>query len=123
MLAAKTFGSQREVWGSRGFIPNKYAKAAHLSRLGDLYQPNARRVHDEHDPAAYKPWIKDHKHDEEWRGKDIAARYYDRFHRLLIGDRHYCYAWAKPTEVMRRSFAPKHHLFFKTLNDFTARFR
>ena len=123
MLVAQTFDSQCKAWNSRKVIPNKLAKAAHLSRVGDLYQPKTRQIRNEHDPAEYKPSAPNHKHDEEWREKDIGACFYGRFHTLLVGDAGHCYAWAQPTEVMRTSFAPKHHKFFKTLSAFRSQFR
>jgi hypothetical protein len=122
MLVERTFASQYAAWYSRGAIPNKYAKAAHLSPLGDLYKPNSRHIHNRLDPQDYVASIAGHKHDEKWRKKDIAAQYYGRPHTLLVGDQHQSYAWSRPTQVLKKSFAPAHHRYFRTLSDFVALF-
>ena len=97
-MVSEAFESHREFWLSDA-IPEetKTAKAAHLDRFGDIYQPKSEAG------KPYYPWLyiepcKNHVHCEpgDWR-KDI--RYADRYGRipaLLVGDSEYSFLWDRP---------------------------
>ncbi|MXY20600.1 MAG: hypothetical protein F4Y49_04605 [Dehalococcoidia bacterium] len=98
MRVSQAFESHREFWLS-DCIPDeaKSAKAAHLDKFGDIYQPKRTSGRPYYYWHYYDP-CKNHVHCElgDWR-KDID--YKDRYGRrsaLLVGDVEYSFLWDRP---------------------------
>ena len=98
MRVAEAFESHRALWISGSISEEaKDAKAAHLDRFGDIYQPR-RESGSPHSPWSYREPCRNHVHCEpgDWR-HDI--RYQDQYGRtpaLLVGDPDFSFLWNKP---------------------------
>ena len=105
MRISQAFKSQRGFWFSK-FVPKgtKQAKAAHLSRFGDIYEPNSRSGN-HYSYQGYLEPCEDHVHSEprHWH-KDINYRkgYSQRKPALLVGDPELSFLWDRP--VIRLPF-------------------
>ena len=98
MMVSQTFESHYELWLSES-IPEetKVAKAAHLDKFGDIYQPKVP-LDDPYCHLSYIAPCEDHVHCDpcDWR-KDI--NYPDRHGRtpaLLVGCPEYSFLWDTP---------------------------
>ena len=99
MRVSQAFKSQRGFWFSKSVpMATKKAKAAHLSKFGDIYKPKSRSG--KH--YSYRDYLEpreDHVHSEPryWH-KDINYRkgYKQRKPALLVGDPECSFLWDKP---------------------------
>ncbi len=98
MMVSQAFESHSEFWSSNSIAEEaKIAKAAHLDRFGDIYQPKDKSG----DPYLHECYLEPcekHVHCESrnWH-KDIS--YPDRFGRrpaLLVGNPEYSFLWDEP---------------------------
>ena len=98
MRVSAAYASHRELWYSDSISEEtKTAKAAHLDRFGDIYQPKSESGAP-YRPLDYHRPCKDHVHCEpgDWR-KDIKyVTRYGRSPALLVGDPDYSFLWDKP---------------------------
>ena len=99
MRVSEAFGSHRELWFS-DTIPEetKLAKAAHLDRFGDIYQPKGE-VGLPYSHRRYLAPCKTHVHCEpgDW-GKDIGyVTRHGRRAALLVGNPEYSFLFDRPT--------------------------
>ena len=97
---AEAFESHYDFWFSdRISEKTKNKKAAHLSRLGDIYKPRSETI-DDYTPCDYVRPRKSHVHripPETWR--DDIDYYSERLGRraaLLVGDPKYSFLWDEP---------------------------
>ena len=101
MRVSEAFGSHRELWLSETISEEtKLAKAAHLDRFGDIYQPKGT-AGIPYNHRRYLGPCKTHVHCEpgDWR-KDIG--YVSRHGRraaLLLGDPEHSFVFDRPTIV------------------------
>ena len=99
MRISQTFESHRELWFSDS-IPEetKIAKAAHLEKFGDVYQPKTESG-DPYSFRHYLPPCKIHVHCSPhlWH-KDIKydSGYGGRLSVLLVGDQELSFLWDEP---------------------------
>lgn len=99
MKVSEAFESHFDLWFSDVLSDvTRQAKVAHLTPLGDLFQPNKRRINP-FDPQSYTRPVRNHSHrkNSEWH-KDICyeGSGIDRPAALLVGDMHYSFLWDKP---------------------------
>ena len=98
MRISKVYLSHRDFWSSNSVLEEtKIAKAAHMDRFGDIYQPKCDSG-DPHSHGNYLPPCKEHVHCEpgDWR-KDIE--YTGRYGKkpvLLVGDQKLSFLWDEP---------------------------
>ena len=99
MRVSKAFASHRELWLSEAISDEtKVAKAAHLDRFGDIYQPK-NTVGDAYRHRRYLGPCKTHVHCEpgDWR-KDIGyVTRHGRRAALLVGEPDYSFLFDRPT--------------------------
>ena len=100
MRVSLVFDSHHELWFS-DCVPEetKRAKAAHLDRFGDIYQPEGKSG-DAYSPLRYRRPCKDHVHRASglWQDDiDYCKGYGGRKPALLVGDPEYSFLWNKPT--------------------------
>lgn len=96
MQVEHAFASHRDLWFSTA-LPSetKRAKAAHLSRFGDIFKPRNRTVHPL-GPGSYLPPCENHCHAKGW-SKDVDYRgYRGRPAALLVGDPVRSFVWSSP---------------------------
>ena len=119
MRISRTFGSHHELWFSDS-VPEetKIAKAAHLDKFGDVYQPKTESS----DPYSYEdyfPPCKVHVHcsPDLWH-KDIKYNggYGGRSPALLIGNQELSFLWDEP--VLSSPFNIPRGQKKKALSDF-----
>ena len=98
MRVSQAFQSHREFWFSDS-IPDKTktAKAAHLDKFGDVYQPKRTSGR----PYSYWHYFdpcKNHVHcePEYWREDIDYKGYSGRRPALLVGDAEYSFLWDRP---------------------------
>ena len=96
MRVAHAFASHRDLWFSTTISPAvRQAKAAHLNRFGDLYQPRSKGI-DPWNPDGYVPPSQNHCHAKGW-AKDIDYEGVGaRRAALLVGDPHQSLLWNRP---------------------------
>ncbi len=98
MAVARAFESHAELWFSDAIPAEaKRAKAAHLSRLGDVYKPRTRDGNP-FDPGHYVPPGKDHNHCEsgDWLDDICFVGCSGRAPALLVGDSERSFLWNLP---------------------------
>ena len=99
MMVSETFQSQSELWYSSS-IPGKTrkAKAAHLSKFGDVYKPKSESG-DPYSPRDYVRPCNGHVHFGSglWlKDIDYCKGYGGRKPALLVGDPEYSFLWDRP---------------------------
>ncbi len=98
MKVGEAYESHRALWASSTISEEaKEAKAVHLDKFGDVYQPR-RESGSPHSPMSYYRPCRDHVHCEpgDWR-QDIKYRdRYGRIPALLVGDPEFSFLWSKP---------------------------
>ena len=99
MRVSEAFRSHREIWFS-DTIPEetKLAKAAHLDKFGDIYQPKGT-VGLPYNHRRYLGPCKTHVHcdPEDWRQDIGYVTQHGRRAALLVGDTEYSFLFDRPT--------------------------
>jgi hypothetical protein len=104
MLVGQAYESFTDIW--MALPPEvRFAKAAHISTHGDLYEPitecmvapNGRFI-----PANYKPPLPDHSHVRSWH-KDIGSVYRGKRPSLVVGHPSRSYLWKQPVIELAES--------------------
>jgi hypothetical protein len=102
MKVSYTFESYYVLWNSKEIsMETKKAKAAHLHKCGDIYEPKDAPV-DPFDCQSYEPPCEKHSHykDYKWHNDiDYEKGYKGRKPVLLAGDTDYSFLWIKPKIV------------------------
>ncbi|MDP9238224.1 MAG: hypothetical protein M3P30_12660 [Chloroflexota bacterium] len=95
MKVADAYASHQDLWAQLS-SEARHGKAAHLNRLGDVYQPRAK-VGDPFDYRSYQEPGPNHSHcNGDWH-KDIDdVGYGGRRPPLLVGDPQFSFLWNKP---------------------------
>ena len=99
MRVKQAFRSHHDLWFAKSIAPRtKEAKAAHLSKFGDLYKPRQGWT-DPFDPRGYAPPEPDHVHCnlDHWHNDIDYVGLSGRRPALLAGDPAHSYLWDRPT--------------------------
>jgi hypothetical protein len=96
MRVSQAYQSHRDLWlSSRISQRTKQAKAVHLDKFGDLYQPQTGIIAP-WDPRGYISPRSNHRHAQDWKGDVAYEGVGGRPAALLVGDPSYSFLWNHP---------------------------